>query len=54
MINYRFMTIKELADEIDKKYKIDGRPIGFTLDSPDDVTDEDWDPSYWYGAKKNK
>lgn len=48
--DYRFMTVKEIADMLLKLPF--GNSIDFTFDSPDDVT-EDFEPSGWYGVKLN-
>ena len=45
--NYKFVTIKELADRL--RSKPYNKPIGFTGDDEDDVFIQG-EPTGWYGA----
>lgn len=42
MIDYKFYTLKELVEELNKENRVVGTPVGFTLDKPEDVFGEDW------------
>lgn len=46
-INYKFVTIKELAERICKENPLD-HIIGFTFDQPEDV-EMNGEPTGWYG-----
>lgn len=50
MIDYKFYTLKELVEELNKENRVVGTPVGFTLDKPEDVFGEDWEPTGWYGV----
>lgn len=48
--DYVFKTIKEVADEL-LTLPV-GDSVDFTFDTPDDVLDETFEPSGWYGIKR--
>lgn len=50
-VNYGFRSIKDIARMLRSKLnKGEKAEIGFTLDTLDDVTGDNWEPTEWYGV----